>query len=741
MAAEEFSSEAELQKLLVDAVKNGELRDLVTDSARLVELAADDDSDAAFMPILSIDHITRRACIRHGALALRSLDFLELLTADKNVSISKGEALRPDIVCYNPGRESLALFELKKEGQTARQALTELLAYEQEIKNQLPFLGSCDVTFVLVSPEWTTLMDHAAASAATWSGKRILCLEAGVEGGKLSLRTRIPSAWKITGSALFPQDSISAVTLSLNDIFDDGKNVDHRLITAMQVMAREGDRSGSNGFAILWRDHWGHSQAKFAITLCGISPFAFYKACRQSGFIADGDGSLAAQLDDVIRRFDPGGHGDGLMLIAKSANAVLEEISDPTLEGFMTWHVWLESARARAEPIMCEAWGILGDHARRMVLNPTVRKYGRPRRQGMGDWTDPAIAIPMINELFGKQTLSSGDVDCSSSFRLGCLIGTDWILRNLINDNDLPSKSAARQMFRWNSIELFAVLDEVQLLVASAQNVDAPKVPLRVTAKPEPFDEVDFENFINWLREQFLQSDPVHTHLFNTGMAAATLFGDVPRLLGDVQIDDELAQMLRDALGRLVEQCEQGLDESALTPDVQENYAGFLEAIAVSDGKDVSALDSVEPELLASAWDRLLELSDAVFDTVFHRHADMAPSRVDWAWLRQGVEEARARGDNEIGIVVSASGIVGTGRVFPNEIPRGAIPIQLDPATQVCFLDLSNGFGVMTVRAWAELENAESLSRLGPAGGTRGSGRTGAADGGPIGEPPDDSKS
>jgi hypothetical protein len=296
----DFKSEREIQDLLIAAIDADELAQIIADDAGMRSLASDTSEDQ--LPSFSIDHLSRLASARAGTVALDSLSFLQRLTDDENMSITSGEILRPDIVALNAERETLILFELKKTSQTGRQALTELLAYEHELKNVLPFLSNYDVVFVLVSPEWSTLMDHSAASAAAWSGKNILCLEAKLSNGALSLHTRIPEAWRITGSVYFPEDALPSVTVCLYDERSseetgDSEGLDHRLWTALQIIAREGDRLGGHGFAFLWRDHWSGSQTTHNLTVCGVSPFAFYTAMRTRGRVGEGDGRLIAALD------------------------------------------------------------------------------------------------------------------------------------------------------------------------------------------------------------------------------------------------------------------------------------------------------------------------------------------------------------------------------------------------------------------------------------------------------------
>ena len=322
-----LKSEKQLQKLMEKAVLQDTLYSSIDDVANISELS-DRASDVQF-PQFSIDHISRLKGLEAGSSVLKALHSLELLLADKNTSITSGEVLRPDLVCINPEQESIVVFELKKESQTGRQALTELLAYEQEIKNILPLVANYDFNFVLVSPEWSTLMDHAVSAAITWSNRKILCLKSVGTSKKLRLETYIAAAWKVTGAVHFPETAMPCVTVCLyeNDAYapkedpieeegDEDDIPDARLFTALELMAREGDRTGGHGFAILWKDHFSHSLCKYNITVCGVSPFSLFHASRQRGNILETDGHLVSKLDDYLRHHDPAGHSNSLTDIA-----------------------------------------------------------------------------------------------------------------------------------------------------------------------------------------------------------------------------------------------------------------------------------------------------------------------------------------------------------------------------------------------------------------------------------------
>lgn len=54
---------------------------------------------------------------------LNNLKLLDVVSVDKSISLTTGEALRPDILCFNPESRTLIVFEIKRDKLTERQAV------------------------------------------------------------------------------------------------------------------------------------------------------------------------------------------------------------------------------------------------------------------------------------------------------------------------------------------------------------------------------------------------------------------------------------------------------------------------------------------------------------------------------------------------------------------------------------------------------------------------------------------
>lgn len=723
-----FKDEAHLQRLLLKAIRSDALSELIDDEAGMSEVEV--ESDVQF-PQFSIDHLSRRSLIEAGRRVFKSFEYLEVLTADQNVSVTRGEIMRPDIVCINAEQQCIVMFELKVSVGTGRQALTELIAYEQELKNTLPFLAEYDVCHVLVSPEWSTLLDHSVASSVTWSKRQVLCLTAGLHRRQLTLKTRVPEAWKITGAAHFPADALPCVTVCLYDLDayepgaeeskrrrlaaaieeEPGETLDPRLVTAMSIIAREGDRIGGHGFALLWRDTSPITLTSYNITVCGVAPFAFYQNSRLRGTILADDGRLVAALDRFVRENDPDGLSESTMRTAQSADGILREVSNPALEGWSNWAADRMYLPTRALPILCEFWGALGDFAREYILNPAIRTHRRNLLQnGLGDWRDPRVGLPLIQSFTKPEIFYDGEVRCSDAFRLGVLMGLDRVFRFNIGRWD---SIGLRARFEWNHIELMAAVDEVRMLASAALNVEPPDAPFRFMADPLADDDQEHDRFTRWLVASFLQRHAPAVSCFSVGLLGNLAFdssrqGAFDEPPTDAMLDQMSAQIVDISVATLLHAQSLG-KEGPLPPTAAAAFDRARSSLQLKKSFTAASLVGKSTREFAQAWQSTLSLADMVFDSVFHRQAPVAVSKLDWTWMKQGVREAMKRKEIGFGVILLPNGQFVTGPTMPPEM-AGWMVANDDPENKVLFLNRFSGFGMVQIVPWNDLETGAAYA-------------------------------
>ena len=132
-----FSSEKEVTKWLENLIRTDQLYDYIKNKSQ-VDIVNNIPKNN--IPVFSFDKLSRMANLNAANEVLDSLQLLEIISIDNSVSIQTGEILRPDIICFNPEKRIFVIFEIKRDKLTERQALTEIYAYEQEIRNILPFI-------------------------------------------------------------------------------------------------------------------------------------------------------------------------------------------------------------------------------------------------------------------------------------------------------------------------------------------------------------------------------------------------------------------------------------------------------------------------------------------------------------------------------------------------------------------------------------------------------------------------
>lgn len=94
----------------------------------------------------------------------------------------------------NSASTGIAVIELKKSGQTERQAFTELLAYSNHFCSIFPGLKESAITAILVAPMETRTAKDAYVQELVSNAKNILALIPSQDGSKFSLEVFYPDA-------------------------------------------------------------------------------------------------------------------------------------------------------------------------------------------------------------------------------------------------------------------------------------------------------------------------------------------------------------------------------------------------------------------------------------------------------------------------------------------------------------------------------------------------------------------
>lgn len=699
------SLEREISEWLVDLIESESLPDALGDAAR-IESAIESFDQRLGIPAFGFDHLSRRANVRAAATVLNNLTLLDIVAIDKSISLTTGEVLRPDILCFNPESRTLVVFEIKRDKLTERQAVTELAGYEQELRNALPFLGDFDVNFVVVSTQWDTLLDHAISNFNTWSGKHCLALRVSADQRPFTLTCHVPDAWHLRGSNGLPREALQTIDVCLYEDRDDEDEEDEQipaaLITAINIIARSGDRHESHGFVMLWRDHANLGNGQWSLTLCGVDPIAMHTWCSRHGLPF-----RSSKLTEYLEQHaadTPSQAPSSIYKIAKDSFPVLPGNYRPTFETACAWDDKMSLLRRRASPVYFEFWGVLGDYAREFICHQDVRERYIPYiERHQLDWTHPDVAFPLIGNICGDIPFPDGVVRCSDVFEAGIKLGLHEALARISQESaDEERKLAA--LMRWTLLEATRVVIEMAEIYRTVAEVKEPPPPLS-TAKDTRASSA--ASLCTWVMDHLIGDDNVvHQRCFEIGRWGALFFSDwldEREQQAFVHAHAEaLANPLREMLGPLLNSANPFEMDAGRTSALR----GFLRQVAITSSADLavhpspfSAVQAVD--LLSAFRDHGARGLDEVVPAVLHTVGQMPDVAIDWDGMQESARKIFESGCKWPAVMLSQNGVWGMGEVDV-QFRKLLLPIG-DPDVEVYFVDHKAVASFSVKMTWPEL--------------------------------------
>ncbi|NWA41100.1 hypothetical protein HX871_18810 [Pseudomonas reactans] len=729
MSKPKLPPESEVVTWLQRLIENDQLLENIQ-GQEIITSITDAIGQDFFIPSFGIDYISRRASAEAAGHVLGRLGLLKIISINTSISLTKGEVLRPDILCFSPESKTLVVFEVKRASETERQTVTELVGYEQELRNLLPFLGNFDICFVVVAADWSTLLTHAVGSMNAWSGKQCLALKLVSTECSFALQAHLPEAWHLTGSVRLPPEALPSIDLYLGEksadaIDDEGdKNdggqteangADERLpprlvITAMDIIARAGDRAGSHGFMMLWRDVNGYGRGRWCITLCAIDPYSMYAWCKEHG-LPQRDSEASLFLDSC--KADIAGQTPSTIYdLANAAYPILKEHFEPEFSGDFCWQMKARQYRLRGVPTRFEFWGSLGQHAREFVCNPAVRNWYMPyMSQNQLDWTDPVVAMPLVENLSAGVPFQGGTIKCSDAFLVGRALG-DLALAAFNAAPDKEHAARIEPMVEWAQLEALRYAIEMKQMYDVTEEIVTP-IP-RLSNDPSRRLQAT-EDLANWVRTDLISDrHPFHQACFDLGLREAMLFrlseeGSINRFPPDRphEAASLIRRILKGAILRMKGSQAQLL-QSTEYRDFEEYLAPYLVSCVDAQGDvDGVRLDAVLDEipglkLLRAFPGTLVKGIDSIVPVVLHTVIPAFPMTVDWEWLKSGVRALFEAGDHRPAVIFNQDGTVGTGRMMG--IGKFLSPIT-DPDVEVYLLDETSARNIAIRMTWDEVKD------------------------------------
>lgn len=691
-----MAKERDLQAYVERLVKDGELLDAVSGREEVHQLFEASMSQSG-IPAFPIDSLLRRAAVAAAAHVLGRLKAPRLVSADRNVSLDGKDILRPDLVVVDDHTRSVTCMELKTSTQSERQALTELLAYEHEIRNHLPFVSDLDLCFVLVAVDYSTLLDHAVSTHIAWYGKNILCLLAspGATSGDWKLAVHIPQAWTNLGQTGIPPGAILTQSTRFaprRQAGPDDRRTGLEAVNALEHAVRVAEYSGSHGFVVLWK----HQTGVFELTTGVVEPRTFIGEAVQRGVLSEPSTPFGKEILGELSRDSDRKPPAALADLTKVIGRFLEFTCDTRPADVEGWTDLVARQEFTVLPALIGFFGAPGRWVTGLLGLPGLWRW-LPEMRAHG-WSPEMVRVawPILMELLGQRVLPrAGEIDCRFAFDLGCHLAFASRAASIENRN--AQLEVAKY---WNDLWLDAAVREIVFRFNASEDDDLPPPPIDEfnTSDPQSLDE-----FVEWLVTDFFRGGPVQAAVLRWGLSHPT--GVLPAGPGgrrQAGIGDDEVQDARAWLDTLVKRAE---DDPAPWDEA------FLEALAELLGGPGTR--PVEParlrdhiaamaqdELSAAIVGGLPDVLDKGVEPAFHRLAPMqGHEAVDWEQLRHWFKGKTVDDGRYPCLRVEPDGRFGTGfQEFPVRI------WEVDYDREVIVLDCRSGatFSVEKV-AWDQL--------------------------------------
>ena len=203
--------------------------------------------------------------------------------------------MRTDFLGNRPGGNGIIVVELKKSGQTARQAFTELPAYGSFLRTLFTPSSKNDIMYLLISPMGERIVEQAAINQLVYDNNKVCVLESHIDRedlNTLKLSLWIPQKKIFDGicEAAFAPKCIDIYKVVWENLRGDwspkgdheypNEYMKHRMIKVAQVAAQMMESCGLHGFVYtsqMWSEALGSGFLGNSIVIGAINPYKVTK--------------------------------------------------------------------------------------------------------------------------------------------------------------------------------------------------------------------------------------------------------------------------------------------------------------------------------------------------------------------------------------------------------------------------------------------------------------------------------
>jgi len=482
------------------------------------------------IPEMSLDFFIHQKFINSAKYVKDNLYLLDLITNDDNVSTTKGEILRPDLLLFNNETNTFIVVEIKREHGAERQAVSELLAYEHEIQNLMPFMSKTDIVFIIISADYRTLLEHSVSSLAIWQNKKILPLKiSGIDSSdssKWNLSFHKIDSWSLLSHTNILPEQISTAELVLydKDAYNPQINVKDKkdniyvINKGLELIIKEAERNNISGFVILIKNTVPTLDLNnYSIVIGVVNHFSFLE------HIEDNSSKIKDYFLNDENFFGFDNHLQDIPFMDNSLK-YLKNFYNPEYEGFDNWSNYREQLEENSTPIKIDFFGEIDSLVTQFALNKTVLKSYFPELStGLIDFSYPNIGINILDNLFKDNIFIYGEFRVTNIYQFGKIVGELSFLYQMIDgQTNKYDREFLLGKIKWLEIEFFKSYRETAFRYVISEDISKPPT-FKVAYNNYIEAQENISKVIDWFVKDFLNSS-VYQEAFMLGFSVMGYF-------------------------------------------------------------------------------------------------------------------------------------------------------------------------------------------------------------------------
>ncbi|HDR8434267.1 TPA: hypothetical protein QC285_004071 [Bacillus cereus] len=678
--------ESDVQELLVNIIEKGQFLTSINGINEIKKIE-DLNHNPEYIPNLSVDYMLRYNYAKGAMRVINSLHGeLKIINGKKirNISIDKKDRLFPDFILVNEELKKFILIELKTNGQTEREAVTELMAYSQEIKNQLPFLTNYDLNYVLISTDFNTLLDHSVGQMVLEDNQNLLCIKINPKVKPLNLSVYVPDSWTDLRMAYIPESTFFSVSIALYEKMDGSSFEDIEtefiLENAIDMFCYEANRANAHGFCMGWENVHANT---YILTFYIINPYKL----NETFFRNRADINLENPLLEYTRNnISDSDSYEILMEISKSTYDYLGEYFNPNWETLSDLKMNQLAISRNGKPLSLGYYGVINDFIRFYFRHPGVRSFIPELTDGLLTYKDPIVGLQLIQYFLGSNYFQKGSFSIAEIFDYGKNL-------NLISQYLNAYEKDKVEKNKYIELRLFWLYQKVipgtrEILECARKLENVPSISFYISFENKDKSIESIYAFKEWISNYFISDAPcILRKAFEYGFCYGFLFeNDFYNSKADKK-SNEYIYNAQETLTSYFTEFIGILDESALER-LSFQYVNVTE---------------ITFDILRQEYETILELmnqflSDFVLP-IGEGNLKLDISVLDWNWLKEQVIKLSNSTKNQVAIDMSPNGQITVVQVSEHEF----IPGKMDNETEVLIRRQLSQVVMYSIENWDDL--------------------------------------